>query len=105
VKIGRSVVVVLVVIFAVGLMGSALAGGSAEQPPQVKGKIIKNGKPNGTNNVLPGFLPGPREAAVAPSTLPFTGADVTLFVVAGVVMVAAGAALVRRSRASEPGSS
>jgi hypothetical protein len=97
----RIFVVAAIVMGAMGLMASALAqtGGSAEQPEQVLPNRIN--QPGGDNEVLPEFFSGPAErpsTAPAPAALPFTGADLALFVGAGFLAIAGGAALVRRSR-------
>jgi hypothetical protein len=95
----RIFVVAAIVMGAMGLMASALAqtGGSAEQPEQVLPNRIN--QPGGDNEVLPEFFSGPAERpSTAPAALPFTGADLALFVGAGFLAIAGGAALVRRSR-------
>jgi hypothetical protein len=57
---------------------------------------------NPKTEVEAGLLERPDTAPAAPasedSPLPFTGADVTLFLVTGVALVATGAVLVRRNR-------
>lgn len=81
-----------------GVMGAALAAGSAEKPPKVEGKVLNKGPSGGGPgaNVLPSFTPSQRGA----STLPFTGADVTLFVIVGVAAIGVGTLLVRRTRSA-----
>ncbi len=97
----RSIRILLVTAFvavAMGVMGSAFAQ-SNEQPPNVLPKRINNQGPNNGNDVAPGFFSRPSErGATAPSALPFTGADLTLFGVVGVIAVAGGVVLVRRTR-------
>jgi hypothetical protein len=94
VKVIRTLVVVSVVLASVAAMGSAFAQGSAESPPtEVQGG---------------GFGPhqeGPSGEAVGPTNLgpqagalPFTGGQVLVFAAVGFVAVAAGTALVRRTR-------
>jgi hypothetical protein len=98
----RLVLVGCLVAAAMGLAGSALAQttGSAEQPPDdVLGEQIGNEtQPGGDErgpSVLGDVTPSERGAA-----LPFTGADLTLFVLAGAIAVGAGITLVRRARGS-----
>jgi hypothetical protein len=94
VKLIRTLVVVSIVLASVAAMGSAFAQGSAESPPpEVQGG---------------GFGPheeGPSGEAVGPTNLgpqggalPFTGGQVLVLAAVGVVAVAAGTALVRRTR-------
>lgn len=88
----RSISVVAGVLLGLILMaGIAFANGSAPKgPPVVHGKHLNN----------PG--PGPVVHAVsihqASGSLPFTGADVILFLGIGLVVFAAGLMLYRRSR-------
>jgi hypothetical protein len=91
----RVAVVVGVVAVVLGLMGSAFAQ-SAEQPPdQVQPNIINRGG-NG-DDVLGTLFPG-QERGASTGALPFTGADLALYVGAGAVAIAGGAVLVRRTR-------
>jgi hypothetical protein len=95
----RVLVLALFVLASLGLSGAALAQ-SAEQPPDnVKDKVIRNTPPNQT---LPELLPRGQED-VAPGLLPFTGSDLTLFVVLGGVAIAVGSVLVRRGRSPDQG--
>jgi hypothetical protein len=93
----RILLVLTIIAAALAVMGPALAAGSNEQPPpNVKGKIIRNGNsPNQGPSVL-----GARERG-ATGALPFTGSELTLFVVAGTAAVGAGTVLVRRSRSRD----
>jgi hypothetical protein len=94
----RTVVVAAVIVATMALMGSALAqqSGSDELPDDtVRGKFFDRDRTAPGDDVLGELFPGERGESV----LPFTGADLTLFVVAGVVAVAAGATIVRRTRA------
>jgi hypothetical protein len=64
-------------------MGPALAAsGSTERPPVVKPEVIHRAPDGGDG----------------PATLPFTGADVTAYALAGCAAIGAGTVLVRRTR-------
>jgi hypothetical protein len=87
------------ILASMSLAGAALAQ-SAEQPPgdEVLDEVIRNEQPEQAPDVLPS-LQRPGED-VAPGVLPFTGADLTLFVVVGVAAVATGTLIVRRARSN-----
>ncbi|MFN2490079.1 MAG: LPXTG cell wall anchor domain-containing protein [Actinomycetota bacterium] len=95
----RTILVIAVVVGVMALMGSALAQtGSSELPEdEVQGDIFNNNNNQPGEDVLGTLFPG-RPGA---STLPLTGADLTLFVGAGVIAIAAGSLLVRRTRAAK----
>ncbi|CAN5702311.1 hypothetical protein BH24ACT26_BH24ACT26_05060 [soil metagenome] len=92
----RIFVVLVVLAATMGLMGSAFGQeGSAELPGDtVQDKFFNRGETRPGEDVLGTRFPGQR----GESALPFTGSDLTLFVVAGLVAVGAGAAFVRRTR-------
>ena len=94
----RTTVIVAMILASMSLAGAALAQ-SAEQPPddQVLDEVIRNEQPEGPN-LLPELQPRGEQPDVAPNVLPFTGADLTLFVVVGAVAVATGTLIVRRAR-------
>jgi membrane-bound metal-dependent hydrolase YbcI (DUF457 family) len=73
------------------MMSPAYAADSGERPPVVKGTIYHRGT---SHSILP-HVKG--LVAARPQTLPFTGADLTLFVVVGVFAVGVGAVLLRRA--------
>ena len=93
-------VVAAVLSVSLGTSGVALAQ-SSEQPPgdHVKHEVIHNNTP--PNQTLPEVLPRGQGEEVAPGVLPFTGSDLALFVVFGLVAIAAGTTLVRRYRSDE----
>ena len=93
----RILLVVAIAAAAMSVMGSAFAQ-SNEQPPNVLPKRINNQGPNNGNDVLPDFFSTSERGATAPSALPFTGADLTLFAAVGLIAVAGGVVLVRRTR-------
>jgi uncharacterized surface anchored protein len=67
-----------------GAVAQAQTTGGNVQPPGIGGEQIGSGE-----------APAARPSA---DTLPFTGADLTLFVVIGLGAIAAGATIVRRTR-------
>ncbi len=76
------------VVFAcLGLAGTALAQSGTVNEPKEKSETINQ----------PASSDDHTGTGDDTSVLPFTGADVTLFVVIGVGAIAAGAALVRRN--------
>jgi hypothetical protein len=99
VKSIRLLIVASLALASLGLAGAALAQ-SAEQPPEeeVKDVVIRNDKPG--EELLPSLLPrGERRGEeVGAGVLPFTGADLTLFVVLGLAAIGAGTVIVRRAR-------
>jgi hypothetical protein len=99
----KSLKVVLATCLMVALMALAAPAfaqqGSSEQPPRVAGKRITKGG-NGPN-VAPGFQErGATSGApsVLGEVLPFTGADLTLFVLVAAGAVGVGTVMVRSSR-------
>ena len=98
----RICLVAMVVVGAMGLMGSAFAQGSAEQPgDQVQPRIFQQGQPGEDDDVLGVVFPSQdRAPSPAPSALPFTGADLALYVAAGGLAIAIGSSLIARTRHS-----
>jgi LPXTG-motif cell wall-anchored protein len=93
-------VLVGLVLASMSLAGAAFAQ-SAEQPPEdeVRGEVIRNVPPEEeAPGVLPSLQQPSEDQEVAPEVLPVTGADLTLFVVAGAAAVGLGTLLVRRAR-------
>ena len=82
-------IIIAAVILALATVGPA----AAQYPPKVKGNQIQ-GNERPTQNEAPLVLPQQAE----PESLPFTGADLTLFVVAGLSAVGIGMLVVRRTR-------
>jgi hypothetical protein len=99
VRILRATVLVALILASMSLAGAAFAQ-SAEQPPEdeVRGEVIRNEGPDEAPDTLPSLQPRAEQPDVAPGVLPFTGSDLTLFVVAGAVAVGAGTLIVRRAR-------
>lgn len=75
--------IAILVVAIMALMSPAFAEGSGERPP------IKPGVQHD---------PEPEAPAERPSTLPFTGADVTAFALVGAATLGAGTLLLRRTR-------
>jgi hypothetical protein len=92
VKLLKLTVVGLMVAALMALGGVALAQGSEDVPPEVGPNIITHPGPNTPPEVGPSF----EERG---ETLPFTGGDVTLFVIVGAGAVALGAIALRAARA------
>ena len=104
---GALLIATLLLITVVGGLMVAGAAGAATKGP--------NNDPyfSPSDTVLPSRIstPPPRTHSVVPpnddqilgkrppSVVPFTGADVTLFIITGVAAIATGAVLVRRTRA------
>jgi LPXTG-motif cell wall-anchored protein len=85
----RFAVMALLVVALMALAGPALAnGGYQERPPEEKPEVVQR------------TPQAPKVPTVGGGgeVLPVTGSDLTLFIAAGAVAVAAGAALVRRAR-------
>jgi hypothetical protein len=95
----RATVIVAMILASMSLAGAALAQ-SAEQPPEdeVRGEVIRNEQPEQAPDVLPTLQQPGEGQDFAPGVLPFTGADLTLFVVVGAAAVATGMLIVRRAR-------
>jgi hypothetical protein len=101
VKAIRILLVLALVLGSLGLMGAALAQeGSGEQPPE--DQVFDVGFPNtGPQQQVGPAAVSPQEVGAAGGELPFTGAQITLFALAGIAAVGAGTALVRRTRAGD----
>lgn len=95
----------IVVVGALTLAGALLMMGTAlaQQDP------YGNGRPEvgGTQLTRPGIQPGasllrrsPRTQGAVSESLPFTGADLTLFVATGLAVIATGTVILHRSRAA-----
>ena len=84
-------IIIAAVVLALTVAGSA----AAQYPPKVKGNQIQ-GNEQPTRNEGPLVLP--QQVAPDDGSLPFTGADLTLFVVAGLSAVGIGMLVVRRTR-------
>jgi hypothetical protein len=80
----RLAAVGVLIVALLAMMAPAFASGSAEKPPEI---------------TQPERQKEPRERAERPATLPFTGSDLTAFVVAGAAAVGAGTVIARRARA------
>jgi hypothetical protein len=95
----RATVIVAMILASMSLAGAALAQ-SAEQPPddEVLDEVIRNDQPEQAPDLLPDLQPRADQPDVAPGVLPFTGADLTLFVVVGAAAVAGGTLIVRKAR-------
>jgi hypothetical protein len=104
VKVIRILLIAALVLAPLGLMGTALAqeGGSAEQPPgdQTLPSNFPNPQDIGPSGISPEDV-GNQTTGAGAGALPFTGAQITLFALAGVVAIGTGAALVRRARSSD----
>jgi hypothetical protein len=90
----KSVLVAAVVCALLAMTGTAFAqdpSGTVKQP-KVGGETLNTG-----GNQPASFEGETDEGGGGTPVLPFTGADVTLFLVIGVAAIAAGAALVRRT--------
>jgi hypothetical protein len=89
----RLLVVGLTVVALLGISSAALAdpSGGPVKRPDIQGEDL--GKPESR-----GATSTPGSSG---STLPFTGADITLFVLIGVSAITAGTLLVRRTKVRE----
>jgi LPXTG-motif cell wall-anchored protein len=86
-----------VLILALAIVGSIATAAAAQYPPKVKGNQIQ-----GNEQPTQGPLVLPQQVAPnADDTLPFTGADLTLFLVAGLSAVTIGVLVVRRTKRTE----
>ena len=95
----RSILVVAGVLLALGCMvGVAFADSAPGGPPIVKGGRLNN--PPGGPVVHSASLHAPSQQAptVLGASLPFTGADIVLFLGIGLILFTAGLAIFRRSR-------
>jgi LPXTG-motif cell wall-anchored protein len=90
----RRIVVVLAALFLLGLGPAALAGPSGGNVPnsEVKAETVS---PSVNQPSAPGAVSGQKSG-----TLPFTGADVTLFTIIGLSAIGAGTIMVRRTSKS-----
>lgn len=79
-----ALVFVLMSLSAVALAQPAGGSGPAVEPPDIESEAIN-----------------PQSDDTGSGTLPFTGADVTLFLVIGLSAIGAGTVLVRRTRKAE----
>ena len=79
----RLAAVAVLVVALLAMMAPAFASGSGEKPPEI---------------TQPDREHDPRDPAERPATLPFTGSDLTAFVVVGAAAVGAGTIVVRRAR-------
>jgi hypothetical protein len=82
----RLAAIAVLVVAVMALAGPAFAKGSGEKPPATKPKVHHVGNPS-----------DPKVASER-NVLPFTGSDLTLYVLAGGLTVAVGTAMVRRAR-------
>ena len=98
---------VLAMTIIVGVMGAMLLVGSAaaaEDPysnegPQVLPSVIERGEPNRPDAVINERQQRePPDDSSSRGPLPFTGADLTLFLATGMAAVATGSVIVRRTR-------
>lgn len=87
----RRIVLVFMTLFIVGLGPAALAGPSGGNVPDSDVRA---------ETVTPS-VSQPSAVAEKSGTLPFTGADVTLFTVIGMSAIAAGTIMVRRTSKSD----
>lgn len=97
-RVGLLAVTVIVgVMFAFALVGTA---GAAEDPysndgPKVLPSVIERGEPQRPPAIEPQRRDTPDDSN---NRLPFTGADLTLFVATGLAAVATGGVILRRTR-------
>lgn len=92
--------VIVGAMFALSLAGAA---GAAEDPysndgPKVLPSVIERGEPERPQPVEPARRDTPDDSS---RRLPFTGADLTLFVATGLAAVATGGVIMRRTRARD----
>jgi LPXTG-motif cell wall-anchored protein len=85
----RLALIVLLVVAVMALMAPALAGNGYQEPLPVDRPEVVDRTPR---------PPRPPEVDRAGEVLPITGSDLTLFLAAGALTAATGAALVRRAR-------
>jgi len=100
----RAMVIVATVIATMSLAGAAFAQSAPDTQPDVE-DTVEQGAPGTQGGVLSEVVnPVAEEVAGAGSTLqgpvlPFTGGDVVLFVVIGLLAVGSGSLILRRTRA------
>lgn len=88
-------------IAALMLMGPA--GAQENDPysndgPKILPSVIERDEPERPDAVIPERITPPDEPPSERGPLPFTGADLTLFVATGMAAVATGSVIVRRTR-------
>jgi hypothetical protein len=91
--------VVVGVMTAMILVGTAAAQEKdpySNEGPKVLPSVIERGEPDRPDVVEEEFIPPPPEER---GPLPFTGADLTLFVATGLAAIATGSVILRRTRA------
>jgi hypothetical protein len=91
--------VVVGVMTAMILVGTAAAQENdpySNRGPKVLPSVIERGEPDRPDVVEDEFIPPPPEEERSP--LPFTGADLTLFVATGLAAIATGSVILRRTR-------
>jgi hypothetical protein len=90
----KSLFVGAVVCAVLGLTGTAFADPSGTvKEPKAKGETLTS-----VEGETASFESGTGGTGGGTTVLPFTGADITLFLVIGLAAIGAGAALVRRAR-------
>ena len=93
-----AVTVIVGVTFALSLVGSASAQQKdpySNRGPKVLPSVIERGEPQRPPAIAPERLDTPDDSN---NRLPFTGADLTLFVATGLAAVATGSVILRRTR-------
>ena len=101
----------LAMMIAVGVMTAMfLTGAAAAQEndkysndgPKILPSVIERDEPERPDAVINERITPPDEPADERGPLPFTGADLTLFVSTGLAAVATGSVIVRRTRSRNP---
>jgi uncharacterized surface anchored protein len=95
----KSIVVAAIVCALMSMTGAALAQSGTVHKPKVKAQTVTKGDVSGEDTTTLGGTQTTSGATQGSPVLPFTGADITLFVLIGVGAIVAGAILVRRTRA------
>src|SRR5687768_12188832 len=91
------VVGVMTAMFVVGSAAAAEKDPYSNRGPKVLPSVIERGEPDRPDVVEEEIIPPPPEEERGP--LPFTGADLTLFVATGLAAIATGSVILRRTRA------